>query len=180
MSDEATTTATTAEPTVVAEAAEAKTFTQDQVNAFLADQKRKVQSGFSDYDELKTKASEFDKFAESQKTEIQKAIERAEAAENALAETVKTSADQAKENLRLKIIAKHEIPEAYQEFVTGADETELEAKAEKVKTLIPSTTQEQVPLLRELYIPGEAVSPDIALNSDGLKAALEAKLGIFS
>lgn len=179
MSTEAAATEVAATEPVTAIEDVAKTFTQDQVNAFLADQKRKVQSGFSDYDELKTKASEFDKFADSQKTEIQKAVDRAEAAESALAETVKTSAAQAQENLRLTVIAKHGIPEEYQEFITGADESELEAKATKVKSLIPAPTQEQAPLLRELYIPGEAISPDIALNSDGLKAALEAKLGIF-
>lgn len=171
MSDETTApTETTPAPTEQ-QTPESKTFTQEQVNALLAEQKRKVSSGFADYADLKTKASEFDKLAESQKTELQKANERAEAAERLLAET-------AAEALRNKVLAAHEIPADWQEFVFGATEEELTAKAEKVKSLIPAPAQETAPLLRELYIPGEGAAPALALNSDQLEADLKAKLGI--
>lgn len=54
-----------------------KTFTQDQVNALLADQKRTVQSRFADYNDLKTKAAEFDKARESAKTDLERAVDTA-------------------------------------------------------------------------------------------------------
>lgn len=40
---------------------EVKTFTQDQVNAFMAEEKRKTQASFADYDDFKAKAEKFDK-----------------------------------------------------------------------------------------------------------------------
>src|SRR5688572_13274208 len=70
-----------------------RTFTQDQVNAFLAEEKRKVTERFADYDDLKTKASEYDKVTEASKTELQKERERAEAAER------KAAAYEAKEQV---------------------------------------------------------------------------------
>lgn len=173
MSDEAATAeATTETAAATTEQSESKTFTQDQVNALLANQKREVQGKFADYGDLKTKASEFDKLAESQKTELQKAIERADLAERALSEASST-------NLRLAVIAKHGIPEDLQEFVIGSNEEELEARALKVLALVPAPVAATPNSLRELVVPGEGVAPDTALNSDGLKAALEAKLGIF-
>ena len=51
---------------------EVKTFTQDQVNAFMAEEKRKTQAGYADYDAIKAKAAEFDKATEANKTELQK------------------------------------------------------------------------------------------------------------
>ena len=144
--------------------------TQEEFNAMVADRIKRERAKYADYSDLKSKASKFDELAEAQKTETQRAIERAEAAERALA-------DKSMEALRLSVIAKHGIPEEYQEFVTGADEAELNAKAEKVKSLIPAPT-EQANTVRELMIPGEGRSPATALNGDGLEAALKAKLGI--
>jgi chromosome segregation ATPase len=102
---------------------------QEELNRIIADRISREKAKYADYNDLKTKASEFDKLAESQKSETQKAIERAEAAERALAETQS-------ERLRLSVIAKHQIPEEYQDFVSGGSEEELTAKAEKVKSLI--------------------------------------------
>lgn len=65
------------------------------------------------------KAKRFDEFEESQKTEQQKLIERAEAAENALA-----AAESAR--LRASIAAKHGVPEA---LLTGSTEEALEEAA---------------------------------------------------
>jgi len=69
------------DPEPKVEPTEAKTFTQDQVNAFMAEEKRKTQAGFADYDAIKAKAAEFDKVAEANKTELQKERDRADAAE---------------------------------------------------------------------------------------------------
>lgn len=53
-----------------------KTFTQDELNAIVAD--RVARAKPADYDDLKAKAEEFDKIAEAQKTDLQKAQEAAE------------------------------------------------------------------------------------------------------
>ncbi|AJD82231.1 scaffolding protein [Mycobacterium phage Keshu] len=58
-----------------------KTFTQEQVNSFLAKQKHEITSKFADYDDLKTAKSELDKIREGEKTELQREREAREAAE---------------------------------------------------------------------------------------------------
>lgn len=60
---------------------EVKTFTQEQVNALLAETKRKVTEKFTDYPDLKSKAEQFDAIQEQNKTDLQKLTDRATAAE---------------------------------------------------------------------------------------------------
>ena len=57
---------------------EARTFTQDEVNSFLAKDRKQMAEKYADYDELKEKAARLDKIEEDAKTELQKATERAE------------------------------------------------------------------------------------------------------
>jgi len=144
---------------------------QDELNRIIADRVAREKSKYADYSDLKSKASKFDELAESQKTEIQKATERAEAAERALAE-------KQSEALRLSVIAKLGIPEDFHDFVVGSTEEELTAKAEKIKSLIPSQAGEQPSGVRELLVPGEGRSPATALNGDGIELALKNALGI--
>lgn len=58
-----------------------KTFTQDELNAIVADRLARERSKYADYDELKTKAEAFDKAAEESKSELEKAKERIAALE---------------------------------------------------------------------------------------------------
>lgn len=75
---------------------------------------------------------------EANKTELQKAIERAENAEKALNST-------ATETLRLKVAAKHGISGDYLDLLHGSDEESLEANAAKLAPLIKGTTNRHVP-----------------------------------
>lgn len=54
---------------------------QDELNRIIGQRVERERARFADYDEVKTKAAEFDKVAEASKTELQKANDRAEAAE---------------------------------------------------------------------------------------------------
>jgi hypothetical protein len=76
-------------------------------------------------------AKRLSQLEEQNKSDVQKAIDRAEAAEQALA------AKEA-ETLRLTIASKHGISGEYLDLLSGADEDELEAKAQKVASLIES------------------------------------------
>jgi hypothetical protein len=58
-------------------APEPKTFSQEAVNSLLAKQKRDLLAGADDVADLRRKAAEFDKFQQSQKTELQKVTDRA-------------------------------------------------------------------------------------------------------
>jgi len=54
-----------------------KTFTQAELNAIVEDRLKRDRAKYADYEELKTKAAEYDKQTESNKTELQKATEKA-------------------------------------------------------------------------------------------------------
>jgi hypothetical protein len=56
---------------------ESKTFTQDEVNRFLAEEKRKAQGRFGDYDELKAKAAKLAEYEAQNATELEKAMKKA-------------------------------------------------------------------------------------------------------
>ena len=65
-----------------AEGAGFKTITsQADLDRIIGERIARERGKFADYDELKRKANEFDKAAEASKTELQKALDRAEAAE---------------------------------------------------------------------------------------------------
>jgi len=60
------------ETTTEVKTTEVKTFTQDQVNAFMAEEKRKTQATFADYDDLKAKAEKFDKAEQASLSELER------------------------------------------------------------------------------------------------------------
>ena len=61
-----------------------KTFTQDEVNAIIAERLKRDRGERADYDELKAKAAKLDEIEEANKTELQKANERAESLQKEL------------------------------------------------------------------------------------------------
>lgn len=60
------------ETTTEVKTTEVKTFTQDQVNAFMAEEKRKTQASFADYADFKAKAEKFDKAEQASLSEIER------------------------------------------------------------------------------------------------------------
>jgi hypothetical protein len=65
---------------------ETTTFTQADVDRIVRERLARQKSQFADYEDLKTKATEYDKIAEAQKSELDKAQERAAKAEREAAE----------------------------------------------------------------------------------------------
>ena len=53
---------------------------QEELDRIIQKRIERERSKFADYDDLKAKAAEFEKFEESQKSELEKAQERAERA----------------------------------------------------------------------------------------------------
>lgn len=118
---------------------ESKTFTQEQVNAFLADQKRKLSERFGDYDELKEKASKLTEIEEATKSELQKALDRAAEAEKRVAafEQREQVAKWASE-----IVKGSSIPAS---VLRGTTREELEAHFNDLKDLAPKPKRTPVP-----------------------------------
>lgn len=63
---------------------EQRMFTQEEVDKMMQSRILKEQSRFSDYEELKAKASRFDEIEEANKSELQKANERADGLQSEL------------------------------------------------------------------------------------------------
>jgi len=117
-----------------------RTFTQDEVNAFLADDRRKTGEKFADYDDLKAKASRLDEIEQASKTELQKAIDRAEAAERKAAdlegrEQRRTWADE--------VSAATGVPAS---VLKGATKDEIQSHADALKALMQPVKQSGSPL----------------------------------
>lgn len=110
-----------------------KTFTQEQVNALLADQKRKVGEKFADYDDIKAKASKLDQIQQESKTELEKALERATNAESAVA---KYQAKEQTTTWAAEIVKDSEIPAS---VLRGSTREELEEHFNQLKDLAPTT-----------------------------------------
>jgi len=118
MPDDASTADTTIDTTTdtTADTAE-QTFTQEQVNTFLAEQKRKI----GNITELKAAAVELAAIKESQKTDVQKTADRLAAAD---AEVAKIPA-KVSEALRVHLVALHKIPAERAELYLTATDPEL-------------------------------------------------------
>lgn len=114
-------------------------------------------------------ASKLAEIEESKKSETQKLQEQLTALQD-------RAATAERDRARLAVIAKHGIPEDFHDLVHGTDAESLEASAAKVKSLIATSAQPQQSAT--FVIPDEGGSPSLALNGDGIEAALKNALGI--
>lgn len=144
---------------------EAKTFDAEYVGKLRAEAAKYRTEAKANSDA----AARLAEIEEANKTEMQKAIERAEAAEKSLAET-------AAANDRLAVIATHGIPEEFHDLVQGADKDALEASAKKIASLIATSAEPSKK--SRVVIPGEGSSAPLPLNGDGLEQAIRETLNI--
>lgn len=103
-----------------------RTFTQDEVNKIVSSRLKDVQSKYTDYDELKAKASKLDELEEASKTELQKVTERA----NALQEQIDAlnKANTVRE-ARMKVSKETNVPF---ELLTADTEEACQKQAESI------------------------------------------------
>lgn len=104
-----------------------RTFTQEEVNAIVGKRLAEEKGKFADYEDLKAKAAKYDEAEEANKSELQKATERANALEAELngmkkAEEVRTT--------REKVSKETGIPA---NLLTGTTEEECKAQADAIK-----------------------------------------------
>jgi hypothetical protein len=100
---------------------------QDDLNRIITERVNRERSKFSDYKDLKAKAAKFDELEAANKSEVERAAEKAAAAER--------ERDEARaEALRLRIAAQHAISdtEDIALFLTGTDEETLTKQAQRL------------------------------------------------
>ena len=103
-----------------------KTYTQDEVNKVVQERLARERAKFEGYEELKQKAAKFDEIEESQKTELQKAQEKAAELEAKLTafEQEKTTRE-----MREKVAQEKGIPA---DLLTENSEEDCNAQADKI------------------------------------------------
>lgn len=99
-----------------------KTFTQEQVNTIVANRV----ADFSDYEELKAKAAKYDEAEEANKTELQKAQDKAASLQKEL-DTLKTQ--EKVRDVRTKVSNATGVPA---DLLHGNTEEECQAEADKL------------------------------------------------
>jgi hypothetical protein len=137
-------------PPVVVEPVEppaATTFTppasQEELDRIIGQRLARAEAKYVGFDDIKAKAEQYDALEEQNKTELQKALDRAAAAE-ALA------ADASAKALRSEVAAAKNVP---LDLLSGATKEELEAAADKLLAF----RGEQAPGPKSPYVP--AVTP---------------------
>lgn len=103
-----------------------KTFTQDEVNAIVGERLKRESAKYADYDALKEKATKFDEIQEANKTELEKANEKAASLEKELADIRKSNEIR---DMREKVAKETGVPA---DLLTGETEEECKAFAEKL------------------------------------------------
>ena len=104
-----------------------RTFTQDEVNAIVGKRLAEEKSKFADYEEIKAKAAKFDEAEEANKSELQKAMERAN---NLEAELNGLKKSEEIRQTRERIATETGIPA---NLLTGDTEESCKAQAEAIK-----------------------------------------------
>ena len=105
---------------------ETKTFTQEEVNQIVSERVKKERAKFEGFDDLKAKAAKFDELEEAQKSELQKAQERAEELERKL-KAIEHEKDV--QSVRAKVAQEKGIPA---ELLTGETEEACTQQADNI------------------------------------------------
>lgn len=140
--------------------------TQADLDKIIAERLARERAKFGDYDELKKKAAEYDKAVEASKTEAEKQAEKLAQLEAKVAEY------ETREQIaawKAEVSAETGVPAS---VLAGSTKEEIEAHAETLKPLISQTATGPQP------ISGEGQPGPLALNGDGIEAALKSALGI--
>lgn len=105
--------------------------TQEELNRIIAERVRRAEAKYQDYSDLKTKATQFDAMTEAQKTELQRAQDRAEAAEK---RAQKLESDRQIADWKSEIAKEAGVPAG---VLRGTTQEELLAHAAELKAMLP-------------------------------------------
>ena len=142
---------------------------QDELNRLIGERINKIKSQYADYDDVKAKAAKLDEVEQANKTELQKAIERAEKAEKDLTPTQVQVA-------RLEVALEKGLTATQAKRLVGSTKEELAADADElIADLGPKSTAKK-PDPKKLHS-GSTASSDTATGRERAAAALRQMRG---
>lgn len=137
---------------------EGKTFTQADVDRIVADRLSREKAKYSDYDELKAKADQFDEAEAANKSEADKLRDENEALKTKLSEGESKA-------LRAQIAMEKGLTAAQAKRLVGATQEELEADADEILEAFPAATSGATPP------PSQTPTPDLKGGTDPTEPA---------
>lgn len=109
-----------------------KTFTQTQLNAVVASARREVESKFDGFDDIKSKAEQFDALTETAKTDIQRFQDQLASTSTERDTLKQDNSSLQTQLLRQKISATAGLDADLWDRVTGSTEEEIAADVDKL------------------------------------------------
>ena len=113
--------------------AQEKTFTQAELDSIVSDRLQRERSKYADYKALKEKAEAYDKFTEANKSELEKANERAAALQKELDDLKQAAAVR---TIREQVSKDTGVPA---ELLTATTEDDCKAQAEAIRAFAKPT-----------------------------------------
>ena len=110
-----------------------KTFTQAELDSIVSDRLQRERSKYADYKALKEKAEAYDKFTEANKSELEKANERAAALQKELDDLKQAAAVR---TIREQVSKDTGVPA---ELLTATTEDDCKAQAEAIRAFAKPT-----------------------------------------
>ena len=114
------------------EANETKTFTQAELDAIIQDRVKRERDKYKDFEDLKIKAQKFDEQEEANKSELQKAQDRATELEEKLKQK---EHEESIREIRKKVADELKVPA---ELLTASTEEECRTQAQAIMTFATS------------------------------------------
>jgi chromosome segregation ATPase len=146
-----------------------KTFSQAQLNAILAQNRREVESKFEGYDDLKSKAEQFDALTESAKSELERATGQANEFKSKWEAEQGTRSQLEKQLLRQQVSAKQHLDPDLWDRVRGDTKEEIEADVKALVEKFGTTGGNQRP---PRGLGSGAGAPDVATKKERAAAAV--------
>lgn len=115
-----------------------RTFSQSELDAIIADRLTRERSKYTDYDDLKAKAEQFEQAEAAKLSELERTTK---ALEEAQAKAAQLELDQ----LRNKAAAAAQLPEGFASRLVGKTEEELLADAKKLAEAMPAAPRQTPP-----------------------------------
>lgn len=110
-----------------------KTFTQSELDAIINDRLQRERSKYADYKSLKEKADSYDQYVEANKSELQKANDKAAALQKELDDLKQAAAVKA---IKEKVSKDTGVPT---DLLTGSTEEECRTQADAIKAFAKPT-----------------------------------------
>lgn len=120
--------------------AEAKTFTQDELDKIVSERLERERKKYADYADLKKTAAEFERLRESQMTEQEKLQARLAELEKQLLDKELEAVEAQQRLMRARVAEQMGLPVALAERLTGTTEDELKTDAAKLQELLSAQT----------------------------------------